>query len=101
MVSDTIHANLLELVIAVSKVIDLLSPDINDHHARVAYGAYAIAKEMRLEGGAVTDLLLAALLHDIGIISIEAHAEVIKYDSADVSAHAYKGWSLLKGFCHL
>lgn len=95
---EKISASLFDLVLSVSNVIDMMSTDVKEHHARVACASLAIAQEMCLAKEEVADLVLAALLHDIGIISSEEHSKVLKYDCANIDDHANKGWMLLQGF---
>lgn len=97
---EKVRASLFDLVLSISNVVDLLSYEIKEHHARVASAALAIAEEMGLKSEAVNDLVLAALLHDIGIISNEERLKVMAHDRTDVDTHANKGWILLRDFRH-
>lgn len=99
--SEEISASLFDLVLAVSNVIDLLSTDVKEHHARVACVSLAIAQEMQFGAEDINDLVLAALLHDVGIITSEERATVLMFDSRNIDAHANKGWILLRKFRHL
>jgi putative nucleotidyltransferase with HDIG domain len=62
---------LSELFIIISSALDMGSIGILDHSRRVAYIALEIAEEMNLEAEEINQLVLAALIHDIGIIDFE------------------------------
>ncbi|MCL2530112.1 MAG: phosphohydrolase, partial [Coriobacteriia bacterium] len=58
--------SVVDFVNAISETVDLVSPIINEHHKKVAYVASSIAQEMKLPDGEVQDIVLGAVLHDIG-----------------------------------
>ncbi|MFN2340290.1 MAG: HD-GYP domain-containing protein [Halanaerobium sp.] len=62
---------LSELFITLSSALDMGSFEILDHSSRVAYIALEIAEELDLEAELVNQLVLAALIHDIGIVDYE------------------------------
>ncbi len=99
--SEKISASLFDLVLSISNVVDLMSSDVQEHHARVACASLAIAQEMHLKKEDINNLVLAALLHDIGIISSEERSKALTCDSDNIDDHANKGWMLLRGFRHL
>jgi putative nucleotidyltransferase with HDIG domain len=59
---------LSELFITLSSALDMDNFEILDHSRRVAYIALEIAKSLELEREEINQLVLAALIHDIGII---------------------------------
>jgi len=81
---------------------DLISPDVVNHHKRVAYIALNIAAEMRLSTEEQTNLLLAGLLHDSGAFSLKDRIDDLlfefEFESKDPHKHAYLGYALLKRF---
>jgi putative nucleotidyltransferase with HDIG domain len=66
---------LSELFITLSSALDMGSYEILDHSRRVAYIALEIAEELGLEAEEINQLLLAALIHDIGIVDYEKKEE--------------------------
>lgn len=62
---------LSELFITLSSALDMDSYEILDHSRRVAYIALEIAAMLELEKEEINQLVLAALIHDIGIIDTE------------------------------
>ena len=89
-----------DFVSSISEAIDLVSPVLNSHHKRVAYIAYSIAKEMNLPKDEVQDIILAAMLHDIGAFSIAERTKILSMETgeAELNNHALLGYKLLKGF---
>jgi hypothetical protein len=56
------------LILSLSQVLDYVHPSVIDHQQRVAYIAMRIARQLGVDKNQLLDLLLAAALHDIGII---------------------------------
>lgn len=62
---------LSDLFITLSRALDMGNSGILKHSRRVAYIAYEIAVEMDLEAQKKNEVVLAALIHDIGIVNFE------------------------------
>lgn len=89
--------SVMELVVCLSEVIDLMSEEIRDHHKRVACGAYLLAEACGITGEERRDIVIAAALHDIGGLSLEARKTAALHFE-DTNSHAEKGYKLLSGF---
>ena len=92
--------SIFDFAMCMSEAIDLVFPLLNNHHKKVAYISYNIAKEMNLPDDEVKDTVLAALLHDIGAFTIEERTEIMTamfHDSA-CDRHSVMGYRLLKNF---
>jgi len=57
-----------DIAYALSRALDLVNPMINNHHQRVAFIAGSIAAEAGLPTADVEDIILASLIHDIGVV---------------------------------
>ena len=92
--------SVFDFVSALSEAIDLVSPLLNSHHKKVAYISYSIAKEMNLPNEEIQDIILAAMLHDIGAFSIADQIKILSYDihETELAHHALLGNKLLKSF---
>ena len=92
--------SVFDFVCSLSDAIDLVSPELNNHHRKVAYISYNIAKEMQLPDDEVKDIVLAAILHDIGAFTVEERVQVIEalFDDSDYDHHSIMGYKLLKNF---
>lgn len=91
-------SNLYDLVICITKAVDLISPEVADHHQQVAYLTYVFAEKIRLPIEQKRRLVLSALLHDIGALSLDAKLDLIEQESLTVNNHAYIGARLLSVF---
>ncbi len=89
--------SVMELVVCLSEVIDLMSEEIRDHHKRVACAAYQLAEACGIDGEARRDLVIAAALHDIGGLSLQAR-KIAALHFEDTNSHAEKGYKLLSVF---
>lgn len=58
-----------DLFITISRALDIGSYDILDHSSRVAYIALEIAAKLELTETKKNEIVLAALVHDLGIIN--------------------------------
>lgn len=95
---EGVQVSLLDLVLSIANAIDHVAPEVNHHHVRVAHTAVAIAREMQMQPHDLQSLLLACLLHDIGIFSLDERSQVHAFDSESVHRHAEAGYLLLKKY---
>ncbi len=98
--SQEIKVSLGSLIGSFSKIIDYVSPDIKNHHLRVALIAYYIGKEFGLSQSYLDDLLIAACLHDIGLFSIKEKQSLFmelpeKYEP-QIHFHGFVAYHFLK-----
>lgn len=93
--------SLADVVMGLSSAIDLVSPQMADHHKRVAYIAYSISCEMGLSERDRHTILTAGLLHDCGAIQDEEKLRAFRFDFGDSMTerlrHGIKGWQILRG----
>jgi HD-GYP domain-containing protein (c-di-GMP phosphodiesterase class II) len=68
-VKHEFHVSLKEFVFSLSQALDLINPDMANHHKRVAYIALRVAETAGLTGRTKEDVVVAAALHDIGALS--------------------------------
>jgi len=100
---DTPHGpyvSLLDLVGCLSRAMDLISPAVGNHHARVGYIAAALAATLGLDQDLRGDLLLAGLLHDSGALSLKSRLDALQFE-ADGKVHAEMGYRLLRASTRL
>jgi len=92
--------SVFDVASGISEAIDYVSPLLNNHHQRVAYIAYSIAKEMNLPDEETADIILASILHDIGVFSLEERKKVIHslFDDDSFDQHQIMGYKLLRDF---
>lgn len=83
------------LVLSLSDSLDLVHHCAADHQQRVAYVALRMAQAMGYNLHDRADLMYAAALHDIGVLSVEEKIESIQVDSQNWQQHAELGAALL------
>jgi HD-GYP domain-containing protein (c-di-GMP phosphodiesterase class II) len=66
-----ISINLQNLILSLSDALDLASPELSQHQLRTAFIAWEMGKTLGLPSGETGNLFAAALLHDIGALSLE------------------------------
>ena len=91
-----ISINLSNLLLSLSDALDLASPYLAMHQIRTAYIAWEIAKEFELENTDIENLHIAALLHDVGALSLEEKIDVQKFEIDDPEPHCIIGEAFLK-----
>lgn len=87
-----------DIAVSLSELIDLVNPSLNGHHNRVAYIANRICLELDLNENEKNDTITAALLHDIGALSLEERFEALKFAIPYTDRHPELGYRLLKTF---
>lgn len=94
----TYHIPLFDLGLAMADAVDLMSPVVAGHHTRVAYLASRLGEELGLADADLEDLVLAALLHDIGAFSSDQRLKLLTYDDIEGDHHAELGALFLERF---
>lgn len=87
-----------ELLLCLSKAQDLVSPELSNHHERVAYLSIRLAEQIKLPLEQQKDIFLAALVHDIGALSLNERLETIESEPQYINTHAVRGAKLFEGF---
>jgi HD-GYP domain-containing protein (c-di-GMP phosphodiesterase class II) len=109
MTGERIAVRFFDLILCVSRALDLLSVDLNDHHMRVAYVASRIADALGLTVQDKQDVVLAGALHDVGAVSAALRLSLQNYATSSdmpiegglsegVHVHAAEGYLLLRDF---
>ncbi len=101
--SDTAmtRVSMFELISCLSRVIDLVCPELDTHHDQVGYIAYCLALELGMEREARNELYFAAKLHDVGALSLSERISTLEFEDSVGRDHAEKGFALLKTFAPL
>jgi len=89
---------LQNLVLSLSDSLDLVHRIAMDHQQRVAYIALRLSLPMARSSAEQSDLLYAAALHDIGMLSVEERIDSLLGDMEDQDRHVRIGADLLSRF---
>ncbi len=89
---------LFDIVMGITHTMDLASEELVDHHKRVAYIAYSIAKALNFPKEQQNDIILAGLMHDIGAFSLKERLGALRFEMTDGQRHAKLGYMLVKKF---
>ena len=89
--------NLNDLLLCMKKAINFINPEIEYHHQQVAYLSYKIGIQMGMLEEELKDLLIAAMLHDVGSIAFGEELEILN-EGDRANAHAYAAYKLLEKF---
>ena len=89
-----------DFVFALSEAMDLVYPALNNHQKEVAIIACNIALEMELPDEEIQDIVLAAMLHDIGAFSLSERLKALAFEQleTEMQGHCSQGYKLLKDF---
>lgn len=95
-----------DLAYDLSKIIDLVNPTLSNHHHRVAYIAAAIASNLNLPPKTTATVIIASLIHDIGLMLQSEINDISKFDLENYEglSHAKVGAYLVQrinSFKHL
>lgn len=90
---------IINMVLSLSGAIDLIDRSLTNHHKRVTYIAFSIAKQLNFSDRELKDIVLASLLHDCGAVNVSERNSLFEFDYGNSSiqrhSHGYKGWFIL------
>ncbi len=89
---------LFSLLNCLSDIMDWISPELDNHHKQVAMISFRIAEELDFNYEDLNHLVCAAILHDIGAISLDERIKLLNFEHEDPTHHAEVGYQLLKAF---
>lgn len=87
--------NLGNLLITLSETMDLSNPLVYQHQHRTAYIALEISKNAGITGKQLESIFTAALLHDIGALTVEEKILLHNNESENEELHTIRGAILL------
>lgn len=90
--------SLLELTLQLSRAADMVSPELNHHQRLVAYITNNLGEALNFEEKKLNEVCVAAVLHDIGGLSMQERINVLKFEALNPHQHARIGWLLLKDY---
>jgi response regulator RpfG family c-di-GMP phosphodiesterase len=93
---NQLSVNLGNLLLSLSETPNISNPSISQHQHRVAYIALEIANYANLNQEFTENIFTAALLHDIGAISVEEKISVHDSKYLDNNIHTIRGEILLE-----
>lgn len=91
-------STLYDLLLCMTRAIDLVSPAVTNHHQQVAYLSYGIADVLRLPMEQKRSLIIAALLHDVGAIALHDKLIFKEEEHPRINDHAFIGAKLFADF---
>ncbi len=87
-----------ELSMCLGQAMDLVCPAVVNHHTRVAWMAYNIAREFGLPAHDCKDIMVAGLLHDCGALSLKERLDTLEFEINLPHKHAETGYQLLSKY---
>ena len=86
------------LILSLSRMLDYIHPNVIDHQLRVGYIAVRVAEQLGFDKDKLLNLVLAAALHDIGLVGVENRIRGLsRRDWESIPWHSQAGYFLLKG----
>lgn len=98
MLAQKLRVNIFDLVVAIAKVIDLMSPAVGLHHLQVAYWAYQLGDVLELSDNDKFKLFMAGMLHDTGAFSLRERLDLLEFEDSKPWGHAVAGSHILQQF---
>ncbi|MGV8905657.1 MAG: HD domain-containing phosphohydrolase [Acetobacterium sp.] len=88
--------NLNNLLLSLSEVTDLANPLAAQHQHRTAFIALELTKRANLDQEINENIFAAALLHDIGAVTVEEKLAIHSFEQPNYDLHTIKGELLLE-----
>lgn len=95
---QSLKISLYEILLSLANAQDLALPEITLHHQQVANLALRIAQEAGLSLADQKEIYIAALVHDVGALSMRERFELIEGTAFNMYTHAVRGAKLLETF---
>ena len=86
-----------KLIMSVAHATKIVDQAVFNHHQQVAYTTLRLARELGYQDNSIHNLLVASLLHDIGMFAIASKIELLKFEYRHTK-HADIGASLLEKY---
>ncbi|AFV12664.1 metal dependent phosphohydrolase [Thermacetogenium phaeum DSM 12270] len=87
---EKIRVNIGDILLCLSRAQSFISPIITRHHQQVAYLSYRLCEQLEFSGEQTKDIFLAALVHDIGALSVEEQLSLIELEPVDVNNRGFR-----------
>lgn len=87
--------NLGNLLLSLSEVSDFANPLVAQHQHRTAFIALELAKIANLKPEITENIFMAALLHDIGAVTVEEKISILNFKEVNENIHTIRGELLL------
>jgi response regulator RpfG family c-di-GMP phosphodiesterase len=91
-----VFINLGNFLLSLSDAIDLTSPLLTQHQQRVAFISWEMGKATSLSEEMIETMFIAALLHDVGALSLEERLSLHNFEEINIDQHCIRGEILLK-----
>lgn len=101
MMTGKTELSLLNIVLAISEAVDMVDPDLADHHSRVAYIVCRLAETLGVSEAEQKSLTIAGAMHDIGLLSLAESRGLVKFEIETRPDHGEVGYLFLKPFAPL
>lgn len=85
----------MELILFLSGTVEMISPELTHHHTETAFLALELARELGLPPERRHVLMVAAMLHDVGLLTLEESRHAVVFDSDHRFPHSLLGARLL------
>ena len=85
--------NSFDMALLMSTALDLVDNDLFFHHQTTAYIAHALAERLGYDDRLKKQVLLAALYHDIGAITLKEKQALLDFDANDGNKHGFIGYN--------
>ncbi len=95
---DKFRIDLQELLLCISNAQELVSNTLTNHQQKVAYLSYRLAEQLCLAPSERENIFHAALVHDVGALSVDERLAIIETEPMTIYNHGYIGANLLEEF---
>ncbi|MBT5028630.1 MAG: HD domain-containing protein [Nitrospinaceae bacterium] len=93
-----ISVSLFDMLSSLSAALDLIDFELIDHHNRVCYIATKLAMHLRFSTEEISDIYMAAVMHDIGAIGLTDRLKLVDFEVENAHFHGELGALLLSRF---
>lgn len=93
---------LYDFLLCLASAVDLVDPNLHNHHQQVAYLSFRLAQHMGLTANDQRAVMMQGLLHDIGALTLRERITAAENEEGpDINAHAVRSAKLLAQCSHV
>lgn len=89
--------NTMDFFLALSRLLDLAHPNLSDHQIKTAYISWQLGEVLGLDEDQMHNLIMAALIHDIGAIVLEEDEGIHDtfFEDKEDTYHGERAWFIV------
>lgn len=91
-----VEVDLISSLICLSRGLDCSQQGLMDHHLRVSLLSLYLGQALKLSEDQLFELFKAAIIHDIGAVTLQEKATLFEFDGKSTAVHCHRGYDFVR-----